>query len=199
MPTIDFWFSIGSTYSYLTVMRLPSVAQAQGITFTWRPFDVRAIMMEIGNSPFIGKPAKSAYMWRDIERRAPLSGLSPRLPAPYPLADLAFANQVALLGMQEGWGEAFTTAAYANWFEKGLPPDQGDGLTDALRTAGQDPDAAIARARSDTVAEDLAAQTRIARDLGVFGSPTFAVGSELFWGDDRLEDAVAWARNGTLA
>ena len=131
MPTIDFWFSIGSTYSYLTVMRLPSVAQAQGITFTWRPFDVRAIMMEIGNSPFIGKPAKSAYMWRDIERRAPLSGLSPRLPAPYPLADLAFANQVALLGMQEGWGEAFTTAAYANWFEKGLPPDQGRELAQA--------------------------------------------------------------------
>ncbi|MEZ5716764.1 MAG: 2-hydroxychromene-2-carboxylate isomerase [Paracoccaceae bacterium] len=199
MPKIDFWYSIGSTYSYLTVMRLPALAAAEGLDIAWRPFDVRAIMSELGNSPFIGKPAKSAYMWRDIERRAPVHGLSPRLPAAYPLKDLAFANQVARLGMEEGWGQAFTRAAYRNWFEKGLLPDEGDGLHDALRTAGQDPETAIPRARDDTVAALLRADTETARALGVFGSPSFAVGDELFWGDDRLEDAIAWAKNGTLA
>lgn len=199
MPTIDFWFSIGSTYSYLTVKRLPGVAAREGLDIAWRPFNVRAIMIEQKNIPFSDKPAKSAYMWRDIERRAAKYGLTPALPAPYPLNDLAFANQVALLGLGEGWGQDFVTAAYTNWFERGLVPDEGPGLARSLEAAGQDPQATIARARGDDIADRLARETVTARDLGVFGSPSFTVGTELFWGDDRLEDAIAWARNGTLA
>jgi 2-hydroxychromene-2-carboxylate isomerase len=64
---IDFWFSTGSTYTYLTVSRLPKIAAAaEGVRFNWRPFSVRAIMREQNNIPFAGKPVKSAYMWRDI-------------------------------------------------------------------------------------------------------------------------------------
>lgn len=198
MTKIDFWFSIGSTYSYLTVLRLPAVAAREGIDIAWRPFDVRAIMIEQNNVPFRDKPVKTAYMWRDIERRAGKYGLAPQLPAPYPLNDLAFANQVALLGMREGWGQAFTIAAYRNWFEKGLVPDEGDGLTQSLQAAGQEPESAIARASAETIAAQLRHDTAAARDLGVFGSPGFAVGTEIFWGDDRLDDAIAWSRRGTL-
>ena len=75
MKPIDFWYFIGSTYSYLTVMRLAEVADATGAAFRWRPFNVRDIMVEQNNRPFVGKPVKSAYMWRDIERRAALYGL----------------------------------------------------------------------------------------------------------------------------
>lgn len=201
MRSFDFWYSIGSTYSYLTVLRLPDLAEREGLKITWRPFDVRAIMMEQNNSPFIGKPVKAAYMWRDMARRAPRYGLSPSLPAPYPLKDLPFVNQVALLGMQEGWGQAFTRAAYVNWFEKGLVPDEGAGLADSLIAAGQhDPEAALTRAASPEMAEALAAETRTARDLGVFGSPSFVIdGTEVFWGDDRLSDAIEWAQNGHLS
>ncbi len=63
---IDFWFSTGSTYTYLAVSRLPAVTKATGVRFTWRPFSVRAIMREQNNIPFQGKPVKSVYMWRDI-------------------------------------------------------------------------------------------------------------------------------------
>ena len=101
MEPIDFWYSIGSTYSYLTVMRLPDIAARTGVSFNWRPFDVRAIMIEQKNIPFANKPVKSAYMWRDIERRASKYGLPISVPAPYPLEDLVFANQVALLGCRE--------------------------------------------------------------------------------------------------
>jgi 2-hydroxychromene-2-carboxylate isomerase len=80
---IDFWVSIGSTYSYLSVMRLHAVAGESGVAFRWRPFSVRAIMIEQKNIPFVGKPVKLAYMWRDIERRARARGLEPRLPAPW--------------------------------------------------------------------------------------------------------------------
>ena len=71
MPRIEFWYAIGSTYSYLSVMRLTALAEETGIAFDWRPFNVRAIMIEQDNIPFATKPARAAHMWRDIERRAP--------------------------------------------------------------------------------------------------------------------------------
>ena len=81
MKTIDFWFSIGSTYSYLTVMRLAGVERDTGVAFDWHPFSVRVIMREMNNLPFADKPAKSRYMWRDIARRARKYGLEARLAA----------------------------------------------------------------------------------------------------------------------
>ncbi|TIR92377.1 MAG: 2-hydroxychromene-2-carboxylate isomerase, partial [Mesorhizobium sp.] len=104
---IDFWFSIGSTYTYLSVMRLAEVAAETGIEFRWLPFNVRAIMIEMDNIPFAKKPAKAAYMWRDIERRAAMYRMVPKLPAPYPLAELERANRVALIAAREGWCEAY--------------------------------------------------------------------------------------------
>ncbi|SDG26284.1 2-hydroxychromene-2-carboxylate isomerase [Alloyangia pacifica] len=196
MTTIDFWYSIGSTYSYLTVMRLPQVAAAEGLTFNWRPFNVRHVMVSQNNIPFRDKPQKTAYMWRDIARRAERYGLSPVLPAPYPLAGLVTANEVAVLGMQEGWGIDYTRATYRRWFELGEPAGEEPNLSESLREIGQDPNRVIERAGSEEIVHALASSTADAMTLGIFGSPTFAVGHELFWGDDRLDDAIAWARRG---
>ena len=139
MTTIDFWYSIGSTYSYLTVMRLPEVAKASGLAFRWRPFNVRHVMVEQNNIPFKDKPVKSAYMWRDIERRAARHRLAPSLPAPYPLSGLVLANRVAILGVEEGWVEDYTRATYRRWFEKGEPAGQEPNLSASLAEIGQDP------------------------------------------------------------
>lgn len=81
--TIGFWFSIGSTYSYLSVMRLRDVERAQAVRFNWHPFNVREIMIEQNNRPFVGKPVKTVYMWRDIERRAAMYGIPITVPVPY--------------------------------------------------------------------------------------------------------------------
>lgn len=196
MAEIDFWYSIGSTYTYLAVMRLPEVARTSGHGFRWRPFDVRRIMLAQHNIPFRDKPVKAAYMWRDIARRAAARGLAPRLPAPYPLPGLEMANRVAVLGATRGWTEAYTRATYRRWFEHGDPAGEEPNLTDSLREIGADPEAVLAEARSERGAALLAEATDTAEALGVFGSPTFAVGTELFWGDDRLEDALAWAERG---
>ena len=72
---VDFWFSVGSTYTYLTVMRIAEIERGSGVSFRWRPFNVRAIMREMNNIPFGNKPIKAAYMWRDIERRAEMYGV----------------------------------------------------------------------------------------------------------------------------
>ena len=189
---MDFWFSIGSTYTYLTVARLARIEADAGVEIRWRPFNVRHVMVSQNNIPFKDKPVKTAYMWRDIERRAAGYALPVRVPAPYPLPDLPLVNQIALLGLREGWGRAFVEAAYRGWFVDGLAPDHGDGLARALDAAGVGADAGE-RARAEDVVAALAAETDEAMRLGVFGSPSFVVGDEVFWGDDRLEDALAWA------
>ena len=101
--TIDFWFTVGSTYTYLTVSRLHKVQAASGIRFRWRPFNARAIMQEMNNVPFATKPIKLAYMWRDVERRASKYDLPIKVPAPYPLKNFDLASRVAVLGEIEGW------------------------------------------------------------------------------------------------
>ena len=194
MTTIDFWYSIGSTYSYLSVMRLPEVANAAGVAFRWQPFDVRRIMLEQNNIPFRNKPVKAAYMWRDIERRAGSYGLHPVLPAPYPLPELVFANRVAMVGAEEGWVEDYTRATYRRWFERGQPAGEEPNLSASLAEIGQDPERITARARQDEIARALDAATERAVSLGIFGAPTFVVGEEVFWGDDRIDDAVKWAK-----
>src|SRR5580658_1439271 len=136
---IDFWVAIGSTYSYLTVMRLSAVEQETSVKFRWRPFSVRAIMIEQKSIPFVGKPVKLAYMWRDIERRARARGLGPRLPAPYPLKEFDLANRVAIVGEVEGWCADYVQAVYRHWFHSGSEPGSEPGLSDSLREIGQDP------------------------------------------------------------
>ncbi|MFP4326382.1 MAG: 2-hydroxychromene-2-carboxylate isomerase [Paracoccaceae bacterium] len=198
MRSVDFWVSIGSTYSYLAVMRVEDAAKAAGVPVRWRVFDVRSLLVRQKNIPFADKPAKLAHMWRDIGRRAVARGLSPQLPAPYPIADLARANRVALLGLREGWGQDYIRGAYRLWFEQGRPPGEAPALPMALEALGLDAAAVMARAEAPEIAQALAAETEAAEAAGLFGVPSFTVGSELFWGDDRLEDALAWAREGRL-
>jgi 2-hydroxychromene-2-carboxylate isomerase len=139
-------------------------------------------------------------MWRDLERRAGMHGIPIKVPAPYPAKQSVFANQVALLGMQEGWGEAFVREAYRQWFQLGHETGSEPNVSNSLRTIGQDPARVLARAADDGVKQALAAETERAKALGIFGSPTFVVdGRELFWGDDRMEDAISWAKSGRVA
>ena len=189
---IDFWVSIGSTYSYLSVMRLKSVEEASGVSFRWRPFSVRAIMVEQENIPFDGKPVKMAYMWRDIERRAKKYGFEPRLPAPYPLTEFDLANKIAVVAETEGSCADYVRAAYRQWFHLGHEPGSEPGVSEALRELAREPARVLASARTGRIEERYKRDTEEAKALGVFGSPTFVVDGEVFWGDDRLEDAIDW-------
>jgi 2-hydroxychromene-2-carboxylate isomerase len=191
---IEFWFSIGSTYTYLSVMRLQEVERSSGIRFVWRPFNVREIMVEQNNRPFSGKPVKTAYMWRDIERRAGMYGIPIRVPAPYPLQNLELANRVAIVGTGEGWCIPYAMATYRRWFQLGLEPGSEPNLSESIREAGQEPRRVIEQAMEEAGGDRLSSATEEARSRGVFGSPTFAVGGEIFWGDDRLDDAIRWLK-----
>ena len=194
---IDFWFSIGSLYTYLSVMRLDRIEETSDVTFRWRPFSVRAIMIEMDNRPAT-KPAKLAYMWRDLERRAAMNLVDfPKRP-PYPLKNFDLANRIAMVGAAEGWCADYTRAAYARWF--GLSEEAGSepNVSKSLKEVGQDPARVLALAQSDEIGRAYDAATAEAKQLGIFGAPTFVTRGEIFWGDDRLENAVRWHQHGKL-
>lgn len=195
---IDFWFTMGSTYSYLSVSRLADVERSTGVTFRWRPFHLLIILQEMKHVPFADKPTKSAYMWRDIERRAAMYGIPMKLPVPYPAKQSVVANLVAIVGMRESWGADFVRAAYRRWFQRGEETGSEPNVSDSLHDIGQEPKRVLALANSENTKATLAAETDAARELGIFGSPIFTVGRELFWGDDRLADAISWCRFGRV-
>lgn len=192
---LDFFFFVGSTYTHLAVHRADAVAARAGVTLRWRPFSVRKLMIEQNNRPFAGKPAKLAYMWRDLQRRAQRHGVPfTSIPA-YPIDADERANRVATLAAAEGWCPQFAKAAYASWFLENKNPGQVEHLSAVLRGLGREPATIIARADSDEVRALYESQTDTARTLGLFGSPTFVCGDEIFWGDDRLEDAIDWCKS----
>ena len=194
MSEIDFWFSIGSTYTYLSVNRIAEVAKKESLSINWKPFSVRKIMMDMDNIPFTppSKKVKSDYMWRDIERRAKFYGFEARVPVPYPLKEFDLANQIAILGMNEGWGEDYVTITYKRWFQQGMEPATEPNLSEILNELNLNKDEISKNANSKEIKSQYLQNTDNAYKLGVFGSPTFIYKGEVFWGDDRLEDCIKW-------
>ena len=194
MKEIDFWFSIGSTYTYLSVNRIAEVAKKENLSIIWKPFSVRKIMMDMDNIPFTppSKKVKSDYMWRDIERRAKFYGFEAKVPAPYPLKQFDLANQIAILGMNEGWGVDYVTITYKRWFQQGMEPATEPNLSEILNELNLNKDEISKNANSEEIKSQYLQNTDNAYKLGVFGSPTFIYKGEVFWGDDRLEDCIKW-------
>jgi 2-hydroxychromene-2-carboxylate isomerase len=193
MPSMEVWLEYSSTYSYLTVARIGRLAAQHGLALDWQPFFLPPVRDQQGlGFPFPDGSAKTAYMWRDLERRAATLGLPYRRPATYPVNSLA-AARVAIAGKADGWCQRFTEEAFRLHWTEGRLIGTDDNMEAALRSLGLDAAQVLALANSPANKDALKAQTARAIERGIFGAPSFVVGNELFWGDDRLEDAIAWA------
>ena len=196
MAVLDFWFEFASTYSYPAAMRVEALAAQAGVTVRWRPFLLGPIFGAQGwnDSPFNIYPAKGTYMWRDLERICAKEDLPLKLPpVRFPQNGLK-AARLTLVGIREGWAPAFVRAIYTANFAEQKDISDDAVLAAALRAAGTDPDAAVVAANAAENKAALKTQTEEAVARGIFGAPSFTVGRELFWGNDRLEDAIDWAR-----
>jgi len=194
-PVVDFFFELASTYSYPAAMRIGALADAAGVGVRWRPFLLGPVLKAQGwdDSPFNLQPAKGRYMWRDLERLCARLDLPFRRPDPFPQPSL-MAARLAHLGLAEGWGERFCRAVYAAQFGDGRQIGDERVLGDLLQGLGVAPAPALARARTDDVKARLRAETEEAQSAGVFGAPSFVCADgELFWGHDRMAEALAWA------
>tara|TARA_B100001057_G_scaffold249049_1_gene249320 strand:+ start:270 stop:869 length:600 start_codon:yes stop_codon:yes gene_type:complete len=196
MKNIDFYFSIGSTYTYLSVTRIIGVEKQHQIKFNWKPFSVRAIMKEMNNIPFPkDKINKVNYMWRDIERRAKGYGFFAQTPVPYPLSEFDLANQIAILGLDIGWGIDYIRLTYKKWFQQGKEPAIDPSISEICKELNLNKDNVISDAKSKKIFDKYKLNTDSARKNKIFGSPSFVVDNEIFWGDDRMEDAIGWAKH----
>ena len=191
---LDFWFEFGSTYSYPAAMRIEALAAARRVTVSWRAFLLGPIFANQGwsDSPFNLYPAKGRYMWRDLERICASQGLPFRRPSEFPRNGL-LAARVACCFSSAPWLPDFVRSIYRANFEEDLDISSPETIVERLALLGQDPDALLQEAQSPDSKARLRARTEEATRLGIFGAPTFVVGGELFWGNDRLEDALSWA------
>jgi 2-hydroxychromene-2-carboxylate isomerase len=198
MTAIDFWYEFASTYSYPAAIRIERLAADAGVTLRWRPFLLGPIFKELGwnDSPFNIYAAKGRYMWRDLARVCEADGVPLKLPPVRFPQNGVKAARLALVGEKDGWTPAFTRAVFAaNYAEQKDIADETT-LRALLEGLGVDAEAALAAANAPDNKEALRAQTEEAKTRGLFGAPSFTVGDELFWGNDRLETALAWARRG---
>ena len=195
MPEIDFFYEFASSYSYIAAMRIAPVAKAAGVTVRWRPFLLGPIFKAQGwdTSPFNLYPAKGSYMVRDCERQCAALGLTFRLPEPFPQNTL-LAARVATAALDEGWGEDFSRTIYRAEFAEGRNIGDPSVVAEIVQALGQNHAAVLARAQSDEIKGQLRAETEEAQRLGIFGAPSFVAGGELFWGNDRLEQALDFVK-----
>ena len=194
MTTVQFWFEFASTYSYPAAMRIGARAARAGMTIAWRPFLLGPIFQTQGwnDSPFNVYPVKGRYMWRDLERICRREGLAWRRPSRFPRGSLLGAR-VACVGTTEAWGPDFVRAVYHANFVEDREIGERTVVAGILSALGADAETALARAGTPEVKGMLRANTEEAVALGVFGAPSFVVDGELFWGNDRLADALDWA------
>jgi 2-hydroxychromene-2-carboxylate isomerase len=191
---IEMWFDFASPYSYLAMARLPGLAREAGVSFALRPFLLGPIFQAQGwnDSPFRLFPGKGAYMMRDIARLADKYGIAYKRPAVFPRMSV-LAARVGLLGQNQPWGVDFCLAAFQANFAHDRDIQSEETVTELLQGLSLDAEAIIGQARHEDTKEALRKQVDRARSLGIFGAPMFMVGDEMFWGNDRLEDALEWA------
>ena len=189
----EFWFEFASTYSYPAAMRIEALAARAGVPIVWRPFLLGPIFEAHGwnDSPFNLYPAKGRYMWRDLERLCAKHGLPFARPAIFPQRSV-LAARLALAALDEPWLPALVRRIYVANFAEGADISVPETLDRVLAGLGQDAQPWLERAQAQPAKDALRANTDRAQALGIFGAPTFVAGDEVFWGGDRLEDALAW-------
>jgi 2-hydroxychromene-2-carboxylate isomerase len=198
MANIEFWYEFASTYSYPAAMRIERMAGEAGVDVRWRPFLLGPVFKALGwnDSPFNIYVAKGRYMWRDLERICTAEGLPLKLPpVKFPQNGLK-AARLALAGESKGWTPAFTRAVFAANYAEQKDISDDATLRAILEALGIDAQTALRAANDPANKEALKQQTERAMARGLFGAPSFIVGDELFWGNDRLETALAWANTG---
>ena len=195
-PNLQFWFEFASTYSYLSAARIEDEAALAGVPVRWEPFLLGPIFAERGwdDSPFKVYSAKGRYMWRDLERLCAKYGIPFAKPSRFPRNSLLAARVACLArATSEHWLPEFVKAVFRANFAEDREIADATEVRLILDSLGQPGVRIVQQAQAPENKQRLREQTRRAVEIGIFGAPSFVIGEELFWGNDRLEDALRWA------
>ena len=194
--TVEFLFDVVSPTAYLAFKRLPDIAARTGATIVWKPVFLGGIMQATGNAPPGKVPAKGKYMNRDMVRCAARYDIPFVLNAHFPVNTLTLQRAAVALLDEQGEAEfsRFVDICFHAIWAEGKNMGDIAVVAETLSAAGFDAEALAARASDPAIKEKLKANTDDAVARGVFGAPTFIVGDEMYFGQDRLdyvEDALA--------
>jgi 2-hydroxychromene-2-carboxylate isomerase len=192
---VDFYFDVGSPAAYIAWMQMPLLAQETGATVHYKPMLLGGVFQATGNRSPMEVPAKSRWMTQDLGRFAARHAIAFRHNPHFPINTLTLMRGALGLQMRQPdkllpYGDAVFRAIWVDGRNMNDPAEVGK----VLHEAGFDPQALLALTQDPEVKENLKAVTQAAVARGVFGAPTFFVGEQMFWGQDRLDfvrEAVA--------
>lgn len=190
-PSIEYWFDLTSTYSYLSTMRIEDAAQRAGVEVRWRPFLIGPIFDALGweAPPFVVQKEKGAYVWQDMQRQCRKYGLPWRQPSVFPRRAV-LPTRIAVLADNEPWQPAWCREIMRLIYGEDRDVDTPEVATEILTRLDLPAARILEAAVGDENRQRLRAATQTARERGVFGAPTFFVGDDMYWGNDRLDDAL---------
>jgi 2-hydroxychromene-2-carboxylate isomerase len=186
--TVDFYYGLGSRYAYLASTQIERIAAETGCGFAWHPVSSGALMRLRGGRPFRGEPVSGQYEWpyrrHDAEAWAEYYDVPYREPVDF-LVDPDYLATAASAAQQLGAVEAYSRCLFQAIFVEGRAVLEDD-LAALATEAGLDAAAFRARIADPATAACYQAELRRARARGAFGVPTFFLGEQMFWGNDRL-------------
>ena len=200
MKKIEMWFSMGSTYTFLTIMRIQPIIKKYNLKINFYPFNLRKIMILMNNFPFsTEKKAKLKYMWRDIERRAIKYKIGKiKKNINFPIKNSDTANKVAICALKQKFLLEYLDAVYKLWFFENIEPGDNLSFKLAFNKINKNLEKSIHLSNTTDINKIYEKNTNLAISKGIFGSPTFLIGKEVFFGDDRFEDAIQFAQGRLL-
>jgi 2-hydroxychromene-2-carboxylate isomerase len=189
-PRASFYFDLGSPYAYLTAERISGLfTDAELEQPEWRPILLGGLFKRFGRDSWANGPEREEGI-AEVERRAAVLGLPEIVwPDPWP-GNTLFAMRAATFAKQTGRTVAFALAAFRQAFAAGRDLSQTDNVLIAAAACELHPRALLKAVGTEGVKTALREATDEAAALGVIGVPSLVVGDEVFWGDDRVEEAV---------
>ena len=188
MKSFEFWFDFGSSASYLAWTQLPALEAATGATAALKPMLLGGVFQATGNQSPVTVPAKGKYIFTDFERFAKRYRVAFRMNPNFPINTLLLMRGAIALQMKgdprlKDYCNAMFNAIWVESLNMNDPATAGE----ALHRAGFDAQALVALASEQATKDALKAATQTAVERGVFGAPTFFVGEQMFWGQDRMD------------
>jgi 2-hydroxychromene-2-carboxylate isomerase len=183
---LEFFFDYGSPYSYLASTQVEEMVRRTGSELRWRPFLLGAVFKSTGNISPATTMQKARYILKDLldwTRQYDLPEFL--LPEGFPANSLR-ADRLGLVADEQGCLPAFTHALYREEFVLGKDPSQLATLNPVLQGVGLEAEKSLARSESAEIKDRLRQNTDQAIERGAFGAPTFFIGDDMFWGNDRL-------------
>jgi 2-hydroxychromene-2-carboxylate isomerase len=196
---LDLYFDFSSPYSYLAVARVDKLAAAHEIKVQLIPVVLGAIFNRLGwqSSPFLAQPRKLAYMWQDVKRQAKKYSLEFEQPTQFPIGSILPAR-IATAFSHAPWLHDFCVQVFKAYFARNKDISNPETIEKILKQMDLDPQEILPRASSQETKDQLKLITERADGLQIFGAPSFIVHDQLFWGDDRLEDAIDFCLKGEM-